>query len=138
MNLHGLIRLSTPLMTVAITLIIACGQVNLLATETPTSGRAPPPPLATSSPAVGGRFASPPCVDYDDYQASAMAFYALSAFVQSGLDAATEDTEGESLQSAMARFEQTVRRVLAGESVTPTDPVEELAIFWVVSDGCMR
>ena len=67
-----------------------------------------------------------------------MAFYALSAFVQSGLDAATEDTEGESLQSAMARFEQTVRRVLAGESVTPTDPVEELAIFWVVSDGCMR
>ena len=67
-----------------------------------------------------------------------MAFYALSAFVQSGLDAATEDAKGESLGSAMARFEQTVRRVLAGESVTPIDPVEELAIFWVVSDGCMR
>lgn len=67
-----------------------------------------------------------------------MAFYSLSAIVQAGLDAPTAATEAESLKSAVARFEDTVRRVLDGETLEAPDPIEELAQLWVASDGCMR
>ena len=80
----------------------------------------------------------PACVEYDDYQSAAMAFYSLSAIVQSGLDSASEELSAESLDSAVARFEATVRLALAGEAVADPDPIEALALFWVSSDGCMR
>lgn len=65
-----------------------------------------------------------------------MAFYALSAFIDRLLEA--DPGNHELRAEAMARFELTVRRAQAGEAVVTEDAVEELALFWVASDGCMR
>ena len=111
--------------------------MRLLTTETPRPAQlavaAVPQPLAG-----GLTFGDPICVEYDDYQSAAMAFYSLSAIVQDGLDSAAAESTPESGDSAVARFEQTVRCLVAGELVTAPNPIEELAMLWVASDGCMH
>lgn len=114
--------------------LVGCADVRLLAT--PTAPAAPPSPVASTS--AGLAFGDPACVEYDDYQSAAMAFYSLSAIVQDGLDSASGGVPAESLDAAVARFEVAVRLALAGETLTDPDPIEELALFWVASDGCMR
>lgn len=122
---------------------LACGRVNLLATPTASpSGAAPAQVVSTPSPTPTPFtlrfFDDPPCVQYDEYQSSSLAFYSLAAFVQTGIDRASADAPAEGLAAATARFEATIRRALAGEAVVASDAVEELALFWVASDGCMR
>lgn len=117
-------------------LLTACADVRLIAT--PTTTPSPPTATAVAPPSLGLVFPGPRCGQYDDYQGSAMAFYSLSAIVQDGLDSAAPEADGETLDSAVARFEVTVRRALAGEAVVPGDPIEQLALLWIASDGCMR
>jgi len=120
---------------------LACGRVNLLATPTASpSGVAPAQVVSTPTPTPFTLrfFDDPPCVQYDEYQSSSLAFYSLAAFVQTGIDRASADAPAEGLAAATARFEATIRRALAGEAVVASDAVEELALFWVASDGCMR
>lgn len=116
---------------------LGCGDVHLLATETAVA--ASPTVVPTPAVATGRRFfEEPACREYDDYQSSSLAFYSLSAFVQTGIDSAEDGQPPESLEAAMRRFDRTVRRALANETVTPADAIEELALFWVATDGCMR
>ena len=122
---------------------LACGRVSLLATPTASPSAAAPAqvvstPSPTPTPFALRFFDDPPCVQYDEYQSSSLAFYSLAAFVQTGIDRASADAPAEGLAAATARFEATIRRALAGEAVVATDAVEELALFWVASEGCMR
>ena len=120
---------------------LACGRVSLLATPTASPSAAAPGQVVstpTPTPFTLRFFDDPPCVQYDEYQSSSLAFYSLAAFVQTGIDRASADAPAEGLAAATARFEATIRRALAGEAVVASDAVEELALFWVASDGCMR
>lgn len=135
-------RPKRPLRWAAISLLaiafIGCRDVNLIATPSPTTAPVPVVPTASVPAGAGLVFVDPACVEYDDYQSAAMAFYSLSAIVQDGLDSASAELAGETLDSAVARFEATVRLALKGETIAEPDPIEELALFWVASDGCMR
>lgn len=117
--------------------VASCGDIRLLATETPPPS--PPAPVAPAPPTSSGiRGGDPICGEYDDYQGASMAFYSLSAIVQQGLDTAPAGSEGETLAEAAIRFANTIRAAAAGEAIQPSDPIEELALLWVASDGCMR
>ena len=118
--------------------VSGCGAARLTTTPTPTPARtsAPATPMSTPTISPGVVSVAPRCGQYDDYQSASMAFYALSVFVDRLLEA--DPGNRELRAETMARFELTVRRVQGGQPVVAEDAVEELALFWVASDGCMR
>jgi hypothetical protein len=109
-------------------LLLACGAIPL--------------PLETPSPTPAARgvaFAPQLCLEYDQYQASGLAFLTISrlASFEADRDTRSSGDATDARLRTIERFVEEVRRLERGERPDPSDPTSEFAALWVSSGGCI-